>query len=103
MDTNMACPKCGRELSGAIESAWAAEGDYVFVVKRETSDCNWTRCDGCKDVSCKACRKAQPIYCCEVGRIIDHERARQSLIHENPNQKMSQKEEELCPITRSST
>lgn len=103
MDTDTTCPNCGRELTGAMEAASTVEGDYVFIVKRETSDCNWTTCGGCQTVICKPCREARPTYCCDEGRVIDHERARMSLVSSNTNQNATKQEEEICLITRSST
>lgn len=73
------CPKCGRELRGAIETTSTNNGKYVFIVQTETSDCNWVKCLGCKTISCKECRRDRYHYCCNEGRIIDHERARAAL------------------------
>jgi len=73
------CPKCGRNLTGAIEKTTTNDGTYVFIVQRETSDCNWTVCNGCKQVMCKSCRADRPRHCCLEGRIVDEERARAEL------------------------
>lgn len=70
------CRRCGAELNGALESTVVMSGKYVFVTVRETTDCNWTRCPGCRQILCKKCYADLPNYCCEEGRIVDRERAR---------------------------
>jgi hypothetical protein len=85
MNENTKCPSCARELTGAIETTKATQGIYVFVVQRETSDCNWTRCSGCKTVACKRCRRERPKFCCEVGRTVDTERVRVAASNPNEN------------------
>lgn len=72
------CSECGRELTGAIESTFAREGDFVFIVSRETGDCNWIRCKGCGEVMCKRCYPAKRDYCCDEGRIVSRERIQAS-------------------------
>ena len=77
------CPKCGRELTGAIDKTTTNDGRYVYLVQKETSDCNWVNCPGCKQVMCKTCYQNRPRYCCSEGRIIDRERARAALANGN--------------------
>ncbi|MEQ1762128.1 MAG: hypothetical protein ABL984_03175 [Pyrinomonadaceae bacterium] len=74
------CPKCNRELTGAIETTTTNDGIYSFIVQKETSDCNWVNCQGCKQVMCKTCYQMRPRYCCNEGRIVDRERARATLV-----------------------
>lgn len=50
-----ACPKCRKQLTGAIETAAAVVGGIQFVVMRETPDRNWIICDGCNKTVCKSC------------------------------------------------
>ncbi len=49
------CPKCSRELLGAIETSSAEVSGIQFVVIRETTDRNWIACDACNQTICKAC------------------------------------------------
>ena len=79
MSDHPSCRFCGRQLTGAIENTIAQQGKFVFIVLRETSDRNWVKCPGCKQVACKACYRNSPKYCCNEGRIIDRERARVSV------------------------
>lgn len=100
------CRNCGKELTGAIETMFAIVNKYVFIVQRETDDCNWTKCTGCRRVVCKRCRSRQQKYCCIEGRIIDHERARAAAANGNgrtPEVQEEQEEETQCPITESFT
>ncbi len=78
------CRKCGKELTGAIESAFVTEGEFVHIVPRETSDCNWRRCKGCKNILCKKCDDAERLYCCDEGRIVSRERAAAALANTKP-------------------
>ena len=73
------CPKCCRNLVGAIQKTTTNDGRFSFVVQQETSDCNWVNCPGCGQVMCKVCYNDQLKYCCNEGRIIDRERARAAL------------------------
>jgi hypothetical protein len=73
------CPECRTPLTGAIETTTTNDGMYSYVVQKETSDCNWITCMGCKKVMCKKCYNARPKYCCNEGRIVDRERARVAL------------------------
>ncbi len=50
-----ACPQCGRELVGAVETASATVGGIQVVVMQETSDRNWIDCDACNETVCKSC------------------------------------------------
>jgi len=102
MDKKPNCPDCGRELTGAIEATSVTQGDYVFIVNQETSDCNWTQCGGCKMLLCKPCRIARRDYCCDEGRIVDHECVRAAIANSNPNQNTVEQEEALCRTTKSS-
>ena len=49
------CPKCSKELTGAIETSAAVVGGIQMVVMRETPDRNWIICDGCNQTVCKSC------------------------------------------------
>ena len=84
MSEQPCCRLCGKQLTGAIENAIANNGKYVFVVMRETSDCNWVKCPGCKQVACKTCYRNNPKYCCYQGRIIDRERAQAATAETKP-------------------
>lgn len=81
MGNTMYCPMCNTELTGAIELVSATVGNYVYIVTKETPNCNWRRCRGCKLVLCKPCDDAQPSFCCEEGRIVARERAG-SVLHQ---------------------
>ena len=70
------CRRCGKELTGVLESTSVTSGKYVFVTVRETTDCNWSKCPCCRQILCKKCYAELPNYCCEEGRIVDRERAR---------------------------
>lgn len=102
MSDNTNCRGCGRLLTGVVEVTTAVEGNYVFIVQRETSDCNWTKCMGCRKVICKECRRDRPEYCCHEGRIIDRERARAKPAPDSQKPTIKQ-EVDICPNTRSST
>lgn len=78
------CRKCGKELTGAIESTLSSVGIYVYVVQRETFECNWNLCKGCQRVLCKKCYAEQRSYCCDEGRIVTRERAQLRLLRKNP-------------------
>lgn len=69
------CPQCKKDLTGAIEKVSTTVGNFVYLVSRETADCNWRQCGGCKNVVCKSCDDEQPLYCCDEGRIVARERA----------------------------
>lgn len=69
------CRECKRELTGAIEMMFSDVGKHTYLVTKETSDCNWRRCRGCKTVLCKQCDDDQRLYCCDEGRIVSRERA----------------------------
>ena len=75
MDNPIFCPKCKRELTGAIELVSTTVGNFIYVVSQETADCNWRRCRGCRTVLCKICDDEQREYCCDEGRIVARERA----------------------------
>ena len=57
MDNNQPdhCPKCGRVLTGAIETSSAVVCGIQFVVMEETPDRNWITCDACNKTLCKKC------------------------------------------------
>lgn len=58
------CPKCGHQLTGAIETSSAVVGGIQFVFMKETSDRNWITCDGCNETVCKnCCLKPDSGYC----------------------------------------
>jgi hypothetical protein len=59
MSQTETCPGCGRELRGVIESTVKEIGQMVFVISKETPDCNWTRCKFCRKVMCKTCFQAE--------------------------------------------
>lgn len=75
MSDPIVCPKCTRELTGAIEIVPRQVGNFVYLVTKETSDCNWRKCRGCKTALCKNCDDEQQLFCCEEGRIVARERA----------------------------
>ncbi len=50
-----ACPRCSKELIGAIEITEGGIGGLRIVTMRETSDRNWITCDGCNQTICKSC------------------------------------------------
>ena len=77
------CRTCGKELTGAIESTFARDGEFVEIVSRETFDCNWRFCQGCNVVRCKKCYAEQREYCCEEGRVVDRERAQSALTRQD--------------------
>jgi hypothetical protein len=78
------CPKCKRELTGALDLVFTDVGSYSYLVSRETTDCNWRQCRGCKMVLCKRCDDEQSRYCCSEGRIVARERAGAALTQQNP-------------------
>ncbi len=86
MSNSAKCPGCGRELTGVVDVTTAVRGNYVFIVQRETSDCNWTICMCCRRVVCKRCRRDSPQYCFREGPIIDRERARAGRAHSESRQ-----------------
>lgn len=90
------CPRCNRELTGAIELVSATVGNYVYIVTKETPDCNWRRCRGCKLVLCKQCDDAQPSYCCEEGRIVARERAG-SVLHQQHSENQTDSRPDQIP------
>jgi hypothetical protein len=49
------CPKCQKELVGAIEVSSGNVGGIGVVVMQETSDRNWILCDSCNQTICKSC------------------------------------------------
>lgn len=49
------CPKCNKQLTGAIETVSATVGGIQFVVMHETGDRNWIICDRCNTTVCKSC------------------------------------------------
>lgn len=73
------CPKCKRELIGALIVTDSVVDEYVYVVHHETPDCNWRLCRGCHEILCKACDDAQRTYCCDEGFILSRERASAAL------------------------
>ena len=77
------CRQCKSELKGAIELVSTEVGNYVYLVTRETADCNWIRCRGCKTILCKKCDGEQPAYCCDEGRIVARERAGAALMQQD--------------------
>lgn len=79
MSTIETCRACGKELTGAIETTLVNQGEFVEIVSRETGDCNWRLCKGCKKVLCKECYSEQWEYCCNEGRIVDRELAQSAL------------------------
>lgn len=103
MSENINCPRCGEQLTGVVEVTSAIEGNYVFVVQRETEDCNWVKCMGCRKVYCKECRRDLRQYCCNEGRIVDRERARAKLADSDSSKSAAKKEVPVCPITKSFT
>lgn len=79
MSNPLFCPKCKKGLTGAIEMVSTTIGNFVYIVPRETNECNWRRCKGCKNVVCKKCDDQQRLYCCDEGRIVARERAAAAL------------------------
>ena len=77
------CPQCKRELTGAIDLTFSDVGEYTYLVSRETSDCDWRRCRGCKAVLCKKCDDERMFFCCDEGRIVARERAGAALSEQN--------------------
>ncbi len=69
------CRVCKKNLVGDVGKILIDIGNFVYLVTRETSHCNWRRCKGCKDVLCKSCYAEQYTYCCDEDRIICRERA----------------------------
>ena len=69
------CLSCKRELTGALQVVMSDIPPYTFLVKVETSDCNWRLCNGCFRVLCKPCDDASRNYCCDEGYLVVHERA----------------------------
>ncbi len=69
------CRVCKRELVGDVGNTLITIGNFVYLVTRDTSHCNWRRCKGCKDVLCKSCYDAQNQFCCDEDRIVCRERA----------------------------
>ena len=81
MSDNCQCQLCGRELKGAIELTSTEVDKFVYIVSRETADCNWNRCRGCKTILCKTCDRERPFFCCDEGRIVSRERAESAYTH----------------------
>ena len=79
MNKPIFCQECKRELTGAVEIVSTEVGNYVYLVTKETADCNWRRCRGCKTILCKRCDDEQRFYCCDEGRIVARERAAAAL------------------------
>lgn len=73
------CRECKRELIGVLVVEESVVDKYVYTVHHETTDCNWRRCRGCRDIVCKACDDAQRYYCCDEGFILSRERASAAL------------------------
>lgn len=71
----LSCPICGCGLLGSIENVWIDIGIYTCLVTRDSPDCNWRRCKGCKGILCKNCYAGQHTFCCEEDRIVWRERA----------------------------
>lgn len=69
------CRVCKKKLVGDVGKILIDVGNFVYLVTRETFDCNWRRCNGCKDVLCKSCYAQQYAYCCDEDRIVSRERA----------------------------
>ena len=76
------CRECKRELIGVLVVEESVVDKYVYTVHHETTDCNWRRCRGCRDIVCKACDDAQRYYCCDEGFILSRERASAALTAE---------------------
>jgi hypothetical protein len=49
------CPKCSKQLVGAIEVNSAVIGGISMIVMEETPDRNWILCDFCNQTICKNC------------------------------------------------
>lgn len=49
------CHRCGRRLTGAIETHYMSLVRLVCITTIETPDCNWTRCRQCRKSVCKSC------------------------------------------------
>ena len=74
------CRLCKTVLTGALELCESIVGKHAYMVFQDTSDCNWRRCKGCKNILCKKCDDAERLYCCDEGRIVSRERAAAALI-----------------------
>ena len=73
------CRLCKTVLIGALELCESIVGNHVYLVYQDTSDCNWRRCKGCKNVLCKKCDDDELLFCCDEGRIVSRERAAAAL------------------------
>ncbi len=69
------CPICKKRFIGDIEKILVTVGNFVYIVTRDSSECNWRRCKGCKEVLCKSCYAGQYTYCCDEDRIVCREQA----------------------------
>lgn len=49
------CPKCHKQLVGAVEVNSTVISGISIVVMEETTDRNWILCDFCNKTICKSC------------------------------------------------
>ena len=57
------CRRCGKELTGVIETTFRAVGPFVIITSTETTDCNWRNCHLCRKAICKQCYRAGRSVC----------------------------------------
>jgi len=81
------CRVCKKNLVGDVGKILITVGNFVYLVSRDTSHCNWRRCKGCKDVLCKNCYAEQYTFCCDEDRIVCREHAQAIADHEFQNTK----------------
>lgn len=69
------CRACNIGLIGSKKNEIRELGRFACLITVDSSDCNWRRCNTCKDTLCYTCYHMQSTYCCEGDYIAHRERA----------------------------
>ncbi|MBV9241340.1 MAG: hypothetical protein JO314_04955 [Acidobacteria bacterium] len=69
------CRLCRSPLTGIKQNEFISIGRFVYLVTRDSANCNWYRCPTCKDILCKECYRDQGRFCCEGDYVAHRERA----------------------------
>lgn len=91
-ETAVHCRVCEIELTGSKKTEFFQVDNFVHLITSDSEDCNWHRCNSCKDTLCKRCYARQGTHCCEADYIAQRERA-QMLAEQQQNRNTIYQEE----------
>ena len=89
------CRLCRSPLTGSKQNEFLTLGRFVYLITRDSADCNWHRCPTCKDILCKGCYRDQGKFRCEGDYIANRERAKMLADQRQGNDRSTDTQEEL--------